>query len=124
MALTGFIYLIVAVFCAVFGAVYEHFSHQVYSAYMVYAFAFPLVAGSVVFCGLSLFGKFFPGRVAFNLYNSGIATLTVGSIFKGVLEIYGTTNSLSDIYFIVGLVFVIVGFVLFFSKGVSLKNKA
>ena len=116
MALSGFVYLVVTVFCAVFGAVYEHFSHQVYSAYMVYAFIFPLVGGTVVFYWLSLFGKHFPGRVALNLYNSGIATLTVGSIFKGVLEIYGTTNSLSNIYFIVGIAFLFISIIVFFLK--------
>ena len=37
-----------AVFCAFFGAVYEHFSFGVYSNFMIYAFAFPLAAGAEI----------------------------------------------------------------------------
>lgn len=109
MAVTGFVYLLISLFCAVFGAVYEHFSHEVYSGFMVYAFLFPLCGGTIVFYGLSLFGKHFPSRLAYNLYNSGIAALTVGSIFTGVLEIYGTTNRLTMVYWIAGAAFVFAG---------------
>ena len=41
---TAFVYLLVSLFCALFGAVYEVFSHEVYSFYMIYAFAFPLAS--------------------------------------------------------------------------------
>lgn len=41
--------LAVSAFCTVFGEVYEHFSHNVYSAYMVFAFAFPLAGGALLF---------------------------------------------------------------------------
>lgn len=51
----------------------------------------------------------YPGRIARNLYRSGIATLTIGCIMQGVLEIYGTTNKLICVYWIVGIVFVFVG---------------
>lgn len=43
-----------------------------------------------------------PGRLPLNLYNAGIAALTVGSLMEGVLEIYGTTNDLLRIYWFVG----------------------
>lgn len=42
-------------------------------------------------------------------YHSGIATLTVGSIFKGVLEIYGTTNQLIVVYWIAGFGLLFIG---------------
>lgn len=100
----GFVYLIISIFCVLFGAVYEHFSHEVYSGYMIYAFLFPLLGGTLPFYGMSLlFCPLTPERLTLNLYNSGIATLTVGSILKGVLEIYGTTNSLVRIYWVVGI---------------------
>ena len=100
---TAFIYFLVALFCALFGAVYELFSHEVYSFYMIYAFAFPLVGGTLPFWVLSrVSGGFCPGAAVRNLYHSGIATLTVGSIVRGVLEIYGTTNVLSGYYFKAG----------------------
>lgn len=101
-AKTGFVYLLVALLCAVIGAVYENFSHNVYSAYMVYAFIFPLAGGALPFCAAALYRARIPGRLALNLYHAGIATLTVGSFFHGVLEIYGTTNSLECVYWIVG----------------------
>lgn len=44
-----------------------------------------------------------PGILAQCLYNSGLATLTAGSIFQGILEIYGTTSHLSIVYWTVGL---------------------
>ena len=43
-------------------------------------------------------GVFFPGRFTRHAWNSGLAALTVGSIFKGVLDIYGTTNKLIAVY--------------------------
>ena len=51
-----FRYLLATVLCAVFGAVYELFSHGVYAYGMLYAFAFPLVGG-VLPCLLFLKGN-------------------------------------------------------------------
>ena len=108
---TAFIYLIISLFCALFGAVYEVFSHGVYSFYMIYAFAFPLVGGTFPFLAISLFRKHYPDAIARNIYHSGIATLTVGSIIQGVLDIYGTTNRLTGLYWIVGIIMLISGIV-------------
>ena len=108
---TAFIYLIISLFCALFGAVYELFSHGVYSFYMIYAFAFPLVGGTLPFLAISLFRKHYPDAIARNIYHSGIATLTVGSIIQGVLDIYGTTNRLTGPYWIVGIIMLISGIV-------------
>lgn len=84
-------------FLALFGAIYETFSHGVFSFYMIYAFAFPLVLGVTLYLVL-LFVRKYPNRVFLNLWNSAIAAFSVGSVFQGVLEIYGTTNSLSVVY--------------------------
>lgn len=108
---TAFIYLIISLFCALFGAVYEVFSHGVYSFYMIYAFAFPLVGGTLPFLAISLFRKHYPDAIARNIYHSGIATLTVGSIIQGVLDIYGTTNRLTGLYWLVGIIMLISGIV-------------
>ena len=53
---TSLIYLIVSLFCALFGAVYEMFSHEVYSYYMIYAFAFPLIGGTLLFQIIAVIG--------------------------------------------------------------------
>lgn len=108
------IYLLIAVFCALFGIIYEQFSHGVSSGYMFFAFAFPLIGGTLPYAILSLFANgFLPGRLPRFLYNAGIATLTVGSILEGVLEIYGTTNDLLKIYWFAGFGFVGIGLIIY-----------
>lgn len=174
----SFIYLAAAVFCALFGAVYEIFSHGVFSFYMIYAFAFPLVLGAVPMLWMGLrtaksaeeietpmgfetdtaedlwfepytaeegagtrlqrMGReeessdsaeyrlnsrenspeadrlfHLPGSLELTAWASGIAALTVGSIFRGVLEIYGTTNRLVIVYPVVGGTLLAAGLILF-----------
>ena len=111
-AKTALVYLILSVFCALFGAVYELFSHEVYSFYMIYAFGFPLVGGALPYGILSAFHLRNSSALARNLYHSGIAALTVGSIVRGILDIYGTTNSLSKYYWYVGVFAVAAGVVI------------
>lgn len=90
-------------FLALAGAVYERFSHEVYSYYMIYAFAFPLVMGVVPYTVLLLRGAC-PDRRFRQLWNSSVAAFSVGSFFAGVLAIAGYTNSLIVVYPIAGVV--------------------
>lgn len=96
-------YIAVSLFCALFGAVYELFSHEVYSYSMIYAFVIPLAGGALPFLAVAMghIGRF-PGRISRSLYHAAITTFTIGSIMKGVLEIYGTTNALLPVYWIAG----------------------
>ncbi len=109
MEKTVFIYLLVTIFCAGFGAVYEWFSHGVFSYYMLYAFMVPLLGGAVPFYCLLYFRRRIPGSVACRFHHFGISSLTVGCIFCGVLEVYGTTNWRTILYFIVGGIFLFLG---------------
>ena len=102
-------YLLAAVCCAAFGAIYECFSHGVYSVFMLGAFAFPLLLGALPFRLLQKHGKPFPGKSAGDLICAGVATLTAGSIVQGVLKIYGTTNPLVTGYWIAGGLLTAVG---------------
>lgn len=114
-ARTALAYLVISVVCALFGAVYERFSHGVYSYYVIYAFAFPLVGGALPYLLLAVLATDrYPRRFARNLCHSGIATLTVGSVVRGILDIYGTTNGLTRYYWIVGLFAVMEGAVIGF----------
>lgn len=122
MAKTGFLYLFISIFCILFGAVYEYFSHEVYSYFMLYAFAFPLVGGALLFFAMAYYRVPTPNRASSILYHSGIAALTIGSLFEGVLEIYGTTNRLVSVYWILGGVFILTSLVLYFTSS-KLKNK-
>ena len=99
---TAFFYLLSAAFAALFGAVYEIFSHGVWSAFMVYAFAFPLALGALPFGWMALRRRPLPYRWCCRLHHAGVATLTVGSVMEGVLATYGTTNHLTLWYWIVG----------------------
>jgi hypothetical protein len=94
-------YLLVSIFCAFFGAAYEIFSHGVYSYFMLYAFAFPLALGTLPEILRGLRGAE-PSPISAQLWGAGVATLTVGSIFRGILDIYGTSSPLSVVYWIVG----------------------
>lgn len=81
---------------AVVSFVYGIFGHGVHSGYMTWMFLYPLVGGAVLY---SIICLTIPGvirlqqyRFFFNLYNSGIATLTLGSFLKGILHIAGTDS--------------------------------
>ncbi len=120
-AKTALVYLVIAIFTALAGAVYELYSNGVYSFYMLYAFAYPLVGGTLPYLVMSLMGKEKPTGIAPQLYHCGIATLTVGSVMKGVLEIYGTTNAKTAFYTPVGVTLIALGILCFIYN--EAKNK-
>lgn len=105
------IHLSVAIFCALFGGIYEYFSHQVYSYFMIYAFAIPLVCGAFLYAILSFLSTREPNMRAMWFWNSAIAAFTIGCLFKGVLDIYGTTNKLLIVYPVVGVIMTIMALV-------------
>ena len=106
-------------FLALFGAVYELFSHEVYSYYMIYAFSIPLILGVFVYSIMLIKNKR-PRSIFPKLWNSATATLSVGCVFKGVLDIYGTTNSLIIAYPIAGSALLLAGAI---SAAASPKKK-
>lgn len=107
---TALVYLLISLFCLLFGAIYEKFSHNVYSSHMIYAFAYPLIGGTLPFLTASVFGaKRLPCLTSRNLWHCGIATLTVGSIFRGVIEIFGTVSIFSTVYIIAGIMLCVSG---------------
>lgn len=120
---TFFIYAGVTIFCVVFGLIYETFSHGVVSFFMLFGFLFPMILGLapylVLFITKTQKG---PDTIASYLYNSGVATVSVGSYFKGMLDIYGTTRDVYVIiYFVVGGVLLLSGLCLYI---ISLKKSS
>ena len=97
------------VFLALFGAVYEYFGHGVYSPFMIYAFALPLTLGALPWCALSLKARRAMCPGAARLWDSGVLTLAVGSVFRGVLDIFGTTNRLIAVYPAAGAALLLIG---------------
>ncbi len=108
-------YLLETVGCAIFGAVYELFSHGVWSCFMIGAFAFPLLLGAIPSFLMHKRGKPFPGKTS-DLVHAGVAALTVGSILQGVLEIYGTSNPFMIVYWVAGGTLTAIGWLLTFIK--------
>lgn len=99
----------------IFNYVYTIFGHGVRSNYMTCMFLYPLIGGVVfylflwrVFPKLILFTGY---RLFYNLFNSGIALLTTGSMLKGVMEIAGTSSIYLKFYFAVGYLFLGAGFI-------------
>ncbi len=101
-------YILFSLFLLIFMIIYESFSHEVYSSFMIYAFTIPLIFGFI----LSYIKKDYLNT----LYNLGIITLSIGSIFQGALEIYGTTNRLVYIYLICGIILIIIGIIKSYRK--------
>ena len=96
------IYFGISIFVFIFGQIYEYFSHGVYSSYMMFAFLIPLIG---LFIPSLLNNLILKRKITDNVtlpWKCGIATLTVGSIYKGVLEIYGTSGTFEQVYLIIG----------------------
>ena len=114
----------ITIFVFAFAQIYGLFSHGVYSAFMSYAFLLPL---TLIFLpkllnlctGNRLWNgtleteegekKLFLSSLASFLWKSGVAVLTVGSIYKGVLDIYGTSGTFEWIYLVVGVLALVSG---------------
>ena len=96
------IYLGISIFVFIFGQIYEYFSHGVYSSYMMFAFLIPFIG---LFIPSLLNNLILKRKITDNVtlpWKCGIATLTVGSIYKGILEIYGTSGTFEQVYLIIG----------------------
>lgn len=112
---TVLVYLILSVFAVVVDNVYALFGHGVRSASMSLMFLYLLLGGAL---GYFLLWLIAPGvylnkwyRLGYNLYNSGIATLTVGGFYKGILDIAGTESDYTQMFSILGWGMTAAGFV-------------
>lgn len=105
-------YLYISLFCALFGGIYEFYSFGVYSYFMIYAFTVPLVLGTLPYllAGLKQTVQM-PCESSRKLWGAGIAAWTVGSLFKGVLDIYGTSSPLTGIYWLSGMILLLSGMI-------------
>ena len=110
-------YTAAATACLVFGAVYELFSHGVWSAYMLGAWTLPALCAAFLRFAVKNLDPL-PGRVLLQLQACGAATLTAGSLMKGVLDIYGTTNGLTLFYPLAGGFFILL-FALLYGLGLT-----
>ena len=113
-------YSLLTIFFFAFSRIYESFSFGETSLHMHYLFAVPLVGGIV----LALLLKIMPnlGRISLNLWNSAVAVLTAGMLFRGIVNLSGRSTTLDQPYWYVGIAFAILAIVsLFFQKENSKK---
>lgn len=112
---TIIVYVIFSVFAVVVDKVYALFGHGVTSDAMTWMFLYPMIGGAVFYLLLGLLlpkiNCFAGYRVLYNLYNSGIALLAVGSLLKGIMEIAGTNSSYLKYYYMFGYGFIAIGLV-------------
>ena len=99
---TAVVYTLITVFFSIFSRIYEHFSFGETSVYMHWLFGVPLI-GEVV---LLIFQKLIPNlsRLSLNLWNSAVATIAAGVLFRGIVNLSGRSTTLDLPYWYVGLV--------------------
>ena len=91
---------------------------------MILAFLYPLLGGLMpATLLLPAKAELQPGEWTRSLWGAGIASLTLGSLFRGVLEIYGTTSRLSAVYPVLGWTLLALG-LLFWILELCRRGKA
>ena len=108
-------YSLLTIFFLAFSRIYESFSFGETSLHMHYLFVVPLVGGVI----LAFLLKTIPNlaRISLNLWNSAVAVLTAGMLFRGIVNLSGRSTTLDQPYWYVGLAFAILAIVsLFFQK--------
>ena len=115
---TIWVYIILSITAIAVDNIYALFGHGVQSATMTWMFLYPLMGGGL---GYFLIERLIPRivhargyRLFYNLYNSGIATLTVGSFLKGILEIAGTSSPYTIGFYVTGCLFAAAGLIILF----------
>ena len=98
---TAVVYTLITVFFFIFSRIYEHFSFGETSVYMHWLFGVPLIGGIV----LLIFQKLILNlsRLSLNLWNSAVATIAAGVLFRGIVNLSGRSTTLDLPYWYVGI---------------------
>jgi hypothetical protein len=119
-------YFILSILAIVVNKVYALFGHGVSSPAMTWMFLYPLIGGTLFYsliCGFAnKIIKFTLYRLFFNIFNSGIATLTFGSFLKGIMDIAGAGSIYLVFYYVVGGLFIAAGLILMFIMVINQKR--
>lgn len=101
-----------AAFLFIFSRIYESLSYGEVSVFMHYMFCATLVGG-ILLLGL-LQVKPNLSRITYNLWNSGIATITAGCLFRGIINLSGRSTTLDQPYWYVGAGFLALSLITLF----------
>lgn len=114
-------YTLITIFFFVFSRIYEAFSFGETSVHMHYLFAVPLVGGILLTMFLKILPQF--SRMSLNLWNSAVAILTTGTLFRGIVNLSGRSTTLDAPYWYVGIGFVILALLSIVINLIRLKKK-
>ena len=105
-------YTLITIFFFAFSRIYEAFSFGETSVHMHYLFVAPLVGGIL----LAIFLKVLPhfSRISLNLWNSAVAIITAGTLFRGIVNLSGRSTTLDTPYWYVGIGFAILAIITIF----------
>ena len=98
-------YTLITIFFFAFSRIYEAFSFGETSVHMHYLFAVPLVGGIILAVLLKVLPYF--SRISLNLWNSAIAIITTGTLFRGIVNLSGRSTTLDAPYWYGGISFAI-----------------
>ena len=98
-------YTLITIFFFAFSRVYEAFSFGETSVHMHYLFAVPLIGGILLAILLKVLPYF--SRISLNLWNSAVAIITTGTLFRGIVNLSGRSTTLDAPYWYVGIGFAI-----------------
>ncbi|MGQ7343424.1 hypothetical protein ACTGYA_02285 [Streptococcus suis] len=105
-------YLAMAAFLFIFSRIYESLSYGEVSVFMHYMFCATLVGG-ILLLGL-LQVKPNLSRITYNLWKSGIATITAGCLLRGIINLSGRSTTLDQPYWYVGAGFLALSLITLF----------
>ena len=105
-------YLAITAFLFIFSRIYESLSYGEVSVFMHYMFCATLVGG-ILLLGL-LQVKPNLSRMTYNLWNSGIATITAGCLLRGIINLSGRSTTLDQPYWYVGAGFLALSLITLF----------
>ena len=113
-------YLILSLAAIAVDHIYALFGHGVSSDAMTWMFLYPLHGGALFYFLIERLASGVsraPGsRLSYNIYNSGIAALTVADLLKGILDIAGASSGYTVLFRISGWAFVAAGVILLGAK--------
>ena len=107
-------YTLITIFFFAFSRIYEAFSFGEASVHMHYLFAVPLVGGIILAILLKSLPYF--SRISLNLWNSAIAIITTGTLFRGIVNLSGRSTTLDAPYWYVGIGFAVLAILSIFIK--------
>ncbi|HFI0236532.1 TPA: hypothetical protein ACGO6G_000385 [Streptococcus suis] len=114
-ARTFITYLATTAFLFIFSRIYESLSYGEVSVFMHYMFCVTLIGGGLLLGLLTIKPNL--SRLTFNLWNSGVATITAGFLLRGIINLSGRSTTLDQPYWFVGAGFLVLSLISLFLGG-------